>query len=118
MAERLLFPSHLSLPATPTGTATLRLAICGNQARSIAVTVNDQPAGEVDNLGSDGAISRHAIQGMWFEKELSFNASLMKQGANVLKLIVPAGSVNNGVIYDYIRLELDETAQPSTSTAQ
>ena len=36
----------------------------------------------------------------------------MKQGTNVLKLIVPAGPVNNGVIYDYVRLELDEPALP------
>ncbi|MGA2796320.1 MAG: polysaccharide lyase family 4 protein [Thermoguttaceae bacterium] len=112
------FSIAFELPNAPAGAATLRLAICGNQARSIAVTVNDQPAGTVENLGGDGAISRHAIQGMWFERELSFNASLMKQGANVLKLIVPAGSVNNGVIYDYIRLELDETAQPSASAAE
>ena len=31
----------------------------------------------------------------------------MKKGTNVLKLIVPAGPVNNGIIYDYVRLELD-----------
>jgi rhamnogalacturonan endolyase len=35
----------------------------------------------------------------------------MKQGTNVLTLTIPAGSVNNGVVYDYLRLELDETAQ-------
>jgi hypothetical protein len=29
-----------------------------------------------------------------------------------LKLIVPAGPVNNGLIYDYLRLELDESASP------
>jgi rhamnogalacturonan endolyase len=106
------FSITFDLPSAPTGAATLRLAVCGTQARSIAVTVNDQPAGTVENLGNDGAISRHAIQGIWYEKELSFNASLMKQGANVLKVIIPAGSVNSGVIYDYIRLELDETTQP------
>jgi rhamnogalacturonan endolyase len=33
---------------------------------------------------------------------------LLKKGTNVLKLIVPAGPVNNGVIYDYLRLELQE----------
>jgi rhamnogalacturonan endolyase len=40
-----------------------------------------------------------------------FDASLLKQGDNVLTLTVPAGPVNNGVIYDYLRLELDEAAQ-------
>ena len=40
-------------------------------------------------------------------------ATLLKAGTNVLKLIVPKGPVNNGVIYDYLRLELDETAPAS-----
>ena len=43
---------------------------------------------------------------------MAFDAALMKKGANVLKLIVPAGPVNNGVIYDYVRLELDD-AKPT-----
>ena len=30
------------------------------------------------------------------------------QGTNVLKLVVPGGPINNGIIYDYLRLELDE----------
>jgi rhamnogalacturonan endolyase len=112
------FSISFELPSAPTGTATLRLAICGNQAKSIAVMVNDKPAGVIDNLVFDGAITRHGIQAIWYEKELSFNASLMKKGANVLKLIVPAGSVNAGVIYDYIRLELDEAAHPTISPAK
>jgi len=45
---------------------------------------------------------------------LAFDATLMKKGANVLKLIVPAGPINNGVIYDYVRLELDD-ARPEPS---
>src|SRR5262249_36687664 len=36
------------------------------------------------------------------------DAALLKQGANVIKLIVPAGPINNGIIYDYVRLELDD----------
>ena len=57
-----------------------------------------------------GAGTRHSIQGLWYERELAFDAALMKKGGNVLKLIVPAGPVNNGIIYDYVRLELDEPA--------
>ena len=90
--------------------ATLRLALCGTGARTIDVTVNNQPAGRVDRLLGDGAIARHSIQGLWYERELAFDASLMTKGTNVLKLIVPAGPVNNGVIYDYLRLELDESS--------
>jgi hypothetical protein len=36
----------------------------------------------------------------------------MKQGKNVLALTVPAGGLMNGIIYDYLRLELDENAAP------
>jgi rhamnogalacturonan endolyase len=82
--------------------------MCGTSARLIEVLVNDQPAGKVDRLLNDGAIPRHAIQGLWYEREVAFDAALMKQGTNELKLVVPAGPINNGIIYDYIRLELDE----------
>ena len=102
------FAITFDLPDAPRGKATLRLAICGTGARAIEVTVNDQPAGQVDRLIGDGAIARHSIQGLWYERELAFDASLLKQGTNVLKLIVPAGPINNGMIYDYLRLELDE----------
>jgi len=34
----------------------------------------------------------------------------MKAGTNVLKLTIPAGSLTSGILYDYLRLELDESA--------
>lgn len=105
------FAIAFDLADAPRGKATLRLAICGTGARAVEVTVNDRPAGQVDRLIGDGAIARHSIQGLWYERELAFEASLMKQGTNVLKLIVPAGPINNGIIYDYVRLELDEQAK-------
>jgi rhamnogalacturonan endolyase len=104
------------LASAPRGKAILRLAICGGGAREINVTVNDQPAGKVDRLLVDGAITRHSIQGLWYEREVAFDATLLKSGTNVLKLIVPKGPVNNGVIYDYLRLELDESATATPGT--
>jgi rhamnogalacturonan endolyase len=98
------------LPSAPHGKATLRLAICGTGTRELEVTVNDKSAGQVVLPMGDGVIVRHGIQGIWHEHELAFDAALMKQGANVLKIVVPAGPVNDGVIYDYLRLELDENA--------
>jgi rhamnogalacturonan endolyase len=74
------------------------------------VAVNDRPAGEVDDLTGDGVITRHSSQGLWYEREVRFDASLMQAGRNVLTLTVPAGPVNNGIIYDYLRLELDDSA--------
>jgi rhamnogalacturonan endolyase len=93
------------------GKAALRLALCGTATRQIEVTVNDQPAGTITLPMGDSAIARHGRQGLWYERELRFDASLLKAGTNVLKIIVPAGPINNGILYDYVRLELDESAQ-------
>lgn len=109
------FTIKFDRPEAAHGLATLRLAVSGTGTRKIDVTLNDQSIGSVDRLIGDGAITRHSIQGIWYERELAFDAALMKKGANVLKLIVPAGPVNNGVIYDYLRLELDESAPPPGS---
>jgi rhamnogalacturonan endolyase len=98
------------LPAAQKGKAFLRIAFCTSSTRSVAVSVNDQPSGEFANLPNDSTITRHGIQGIWFERELSFDASTLKQGTNTLTLTVPSGNVNNGVIYDVVRLEVDDTA--------
>ncbi len=94
----------------PHGRATLRLALCGTATRQLEITVNDQPAGAITLPMGDGAIARHGRQGLWYERELSFDAALLKAGPNVLKIVVPAGPINNGILYDYVRLELDESA--------
>jgi len=95
-----------NLPAKPKGLATLRLAICGTGAKEIEVFCNGQEAGKVGDLAGDGVITRHQIQGIWYEREVPFDAALLQAGTNVLRLTVPAGPVNDGIIYDYLRLEL------------
>jgi len=99
-----------NLAGAPRGRATLRVAICGGGAREIEVAVNGRPVGKIDRLLADGAITRHSIRGLWYEREVAFDSSLLKTGGNVLTLTLPAGPVNNGVIYDYLRLELDDSA--------
>src|SRR5208282_1097119 len=101
-----------SLSDAPHGKATLRLAICGVGSRSIAATMNDQSIGDVTGLTYNATINRDGIGGYWGEHDLVFDASLMKAGENVLKLTIPAGSLTSGILYDYLRLELDENAQP------
>ena len=99
------------LPQAPAGgKAHLRLAFASTSTRQIDVVVNDQPVGKVDHMFSDGAIARNGILGVWSEKDVVFDASALKAGTNTLKLIVPAGPMTAGVIYDYLRLELDEAA--------
>lgn len=105
------FNIQFDMQQTVQGKAILRLAICGSGTRAIDVSLNGQPVGQISQLQNDGAITRHSIQGLWYEKELTFGAEQFKQGKNILTLTVPAGQVNNGMIYDYIRLELDEQAK-------
>jgi len=96
------------LTSAPKGTATLRVAICGTGPRSVDVAVNGAPAGQLANLMGDGTISRHGSHGIWYEKLVTFDASMMKAGENTLTLTVPAGAVTNGMLYDYLSLELAE----------
>jgi rhamnogalacturonan endolyase len=102
------FTIEFEMPSAPTGKAFLRLAICGTGTRNLDVQVNGQPAGKLENLFGDGVITRHGESGLWYEKTIEFDAALMKKGMNTLKIIVPQGPVNNGIVYDYIRLELAE----------
>ena len=96
------------LPAAPHGKATLRLALAATSARHIDVTVNDQPAGTTGPLPDTATIRRDGIRGYWRERDIAFDASLMKAGTNVLQLTIPAGGVMSGVEYDYLRLELND----------
>jgi rhamnogalacturonan endolyase len=99
-----------NMPDAPSGTAILRLAICGVGARELDVTVNDRPAGAVTNLVYNATINRDGIAGLWSEHDVSFDASLMQAGTNVLKLTIPGGSLTSGIMYDYLRLELNPSS--------
>src|SRR5205085_2857441 len=85
------------LPTTLRGRATLRLAFAATSARNVLVSVNDQPAGETGPLPDTATIRRDGIRGYWFERDIAFDAALLKPGTNVLKLTIPAGNVMNGV---------------------
>jgi rhamnogalacturonan endolyase len=100
------FTIGFNLDEVPRGTATLRFAICGTGTRELAVTVNDQSTPGLTGLTPDGTITRHGSSGIWYEREIQFDAGMLRQGENVMTLTVAAGPVNNGLIYDYLRLEV------------
>ena len=100
------------LPKPEQGRATLRLAFAGTEAHSLTVAVNNKEVGTLTNLPNTSAIHRDSDRGFWQEKDVTFDASLLRQGKNTLQLTVPAGPVMNGVQYDYLRLEVDEQASP------
>ena len=98
------------LPEQPKGKATLRLAICGCGTRTLDVTVKDSKPFTIPMPSYNATINRDGIGGYWSERDLAFDAALMHAGQNSIVLTVPAGSLTSGVIYDYLRLELDESA--------
>ncbi|MGA2232828.1 MAG: polysaccharide lyase family protein [Tepidisphaeraceae bacterium] len=100
------------MPSPPAGRATLRLAFAGTEARALAVGVNGKLAGTVTNMPNTMVIHRDSDRGYWFERDVAFDATMMKAGDNKLTLTVPAGPVTAGVEYDYLRLELDPTGKP------
>lgn len=100
---------RFNMPATqPKGRATLRLALAGVSTRSIEVGVNDKAAGAITGLIYNATINRDGVEGSWVEKDLSFDASLLRAGQNRLTLTVPAGGLTSGVSYDVVRLELED----------
>ncbi len=96
------------LPIASRGKATLRLAICGVGARTLAATVNGSSIGNVTDLVNNSTILRDGIAGTWSEHDLVFDASMLQPGENKLQLTIPGGNLASGIIYDYLRLELQE----------
>jgi rhamnogalacturonan endolyase len=99
------------------GQATLRLALAGADGLAglanpgspggLAVAVNGQSVGSIKTVATN-ALRYNTDKGIWREYTLAFDAALLKPGENEMQLTVPAGELTSGVVYDYLRLELDE----------
>jgi rhamnogalacturonan endolyase len=97
------------------GTATLRLALAGADGNGgLAVAVNGQNVGTIRPTPTN-ALRYNTDTGVWQERELAFDAALLKPGENEMQLTVPAGDLTSGVVYDYLRLELDENHKPDST---
>jgi rhamnogalacturonan endolyase len=90
------------------GQAALRLALAGADGQGgLAVAVNGRSAGTIHPVATN-AIRYNSDTGIWHEYSLRFDAALLQTGDNEIQLIVPAGDVTTGVVYDYLRLELKQ----------
>ncbi len=99
------------------GTATLRLGICGARGGSIDVLVNGSAVGGTGPLPQNSVMHRDGIRAVLYERLIRFDANLLAAGKNVIEL--SRGSVRDwtdGILYDYVRLELDEAAVPAPAT--
>jgi rhamnogalacturonan endolyase len=100
------------------GLAALRAGIAGvNGLRGgLAVAVNGKYAGAIgdgsnpDNprLINTDALRYNTDKGLWQQRTLKFDAAMLKKGENSITFTVPAGEVSSGIVWDYLRLELDE----------
>lgn len=104
------------MPASVTaGTATLRLAYASTHNAALTVSLNGVQIGRF-RTAADNAMIRAGIHGQYSEEDISFDASLLKQGSNTISLEQSAGgNVQKCVMYDCIRLELDESGPFSPS---
>jgi rhamnogalacturonan endolyase len=98
------------------GQATLRVALAGaDGGGGLAVGVNDQSVGTIRTVATN-AIRYNTDKGIWREYTQTFDAALLKPGENTMTLTVPAGDVTSGVVYDYLRLELDENHKSASAS--
>jgi rhamnogalacturonan endolyase len=96
------------------GVAALRVALAGVDGlrNGLAVSVNGQSAGAVgdgsnpDNprLIQTNAIRYNIDKGLWQQRTLKFDAALLKAGENEMTFTVPAGDLQSGVVWDYLRV--------------
>ena len=100
------------------GEAYLRVSLAGvNGLRDgLAVGLNGQSIGAIgDGSDADNArlittnsIRYNADKGLNQQRTLKFDAGLLKPGENEMTFTVPGGDLQAGVVWDYLRLELDE----------
>jgi rhamnogalacturonan endolyase len=100
-----------------TGQATLRVSLAGADGNGgLAVAVNGQDVGTIHPVATN-ALRYNTDKSVWHEYTQPFAAALLKQGENTMTLTVPAGELTTGVVYDYLRLELDENKPASAPVA-
>jgi rhamnogalacturonan endolyase len=109
---------RLNLAKPVDGEAAFRVALAGENGmrNGLAVAVNGKVVGAIgDGSSAENAASRNtdAIRydtdnGLWQERTLKFDATLIRAEENTMTLTVPAGSLQSVVVWEYLRLELNE----------
>lgn len=110
---------RFTLPQPGKGRAVLRLALAGADSPNpiipgtLAIGLNGQPVGTIHPI-STNALRYNTNKGVWDQYIQAFDGALLKPGENQMTFTVPAGDVTTGVVWDYLRLELNDgtTAYP------
>ena len=91
----------------PAGAVSLRFGIAGNRSpEGVILIVNGQPAGGTGPMPDTAVMHRDAVRGRWFERSVPISTCLLQTGKNTLALRVPVDSWPEGVLYDFLRLEV------------
>jgi rhamnogalacturonan endolyase len=105
-----------NIPKATKGQAVLRVALAGadggngneaSSAGSLSIGVNGQAVGTIHPVATN-ALRYNTNKGVWNQYVQKFDASLLKPGENQMTFTVPAGDVTTGVVWDYLRLELND----------
>ena len=105
-----------TMPKATKGDAILRIALAGadggngtapSVAGSLSIGVNGQTVGTLHPVATN-ALRYNTNKGVWNQYVQKFDASLLKPGENSVTFTVPAGDVTTGVVWDYVRLELND----------
>jgi rhamnogalacturonan endolyase len=98
---------RFNMDQTSSGQAALRVALAGADGNGgLSVAVNGQKVGRIEPM-STNALRYNTDKSVWAEYTLKFSGSALRSGANQMQLTVPAGQVTSGVVWDYLRLELN-----------
>ncbi|HVX84039.1 MAG TPA: polysaccharide lyase family protein [Phycisphaerae bacterium] len=100
---------RFNMDAAARGRAVFRLALAGADGNGgLQVGVNGKDVGTIHPVATN-ALRYNTDTGVWRQYALPFDAAVLKPGENEMTLTVPAGDLTTGVVYDYLRLELDES---------
>ena len=105
-----------NMPKATKGEAVLRIALAGadggngnepSVAGNLSIGVNGQAVGSIHPVATN-ALRYNTNKGVWNQYIQKFDATLLKPGENEMTFTVPAGDVTTGVVWDYLRLELND----------
>jgi rhamnogalacturonan endolyase len=118
--KETMWTVKFTMPAGSKGRAALRVGLAGVDGLrdGLAVGLNGQSIGAIGDgsnpenqrLIGTNAIRYNTDKGLWQQRTLFFDAATLKAGENEMTFTVPAGDLQSGVVWDYLRLELDPNA--------
>jgi rhamnogalacturonan endolyase len=73
----------------------------------LIIGVNGTTVGTLHPVATN-ALRYNSDMGVWYQYIQKFDAALLMPGVNEMTFTVPAGEVTTGVVWDYLRLELND----------